>query len=176
VLVPGKDHRLGSLEACRASCDAEAACTAWLHCWHPSGCDDGIALNTYWYVPVLVADYFRHTLSSSRMPHVKVRAGQHCDGPAWATSEGLQCLPGADVLSAGTPTGHVSCCGCRAMCRCLTGAARSHSPAPPWAFSSQVQTRSVLGTLSCGGVLAHSGTAICQSMHLTLFQCTQLVW
>lgn len=48
MLVPGKDSRLGSVEACRAACLANAACTAWLYCWHPSGCDDGAAINPYW--------------------------------------------------------------------------------------------------------------------------------
>lgn len=48
VLLPGKENRLPSLEACRAACLAEAACTAWLYCWRPGGCDDGIVYNNYW--------------------------------------------------------------------------------------------------------------------------------
>jgi hypothetical protein len=65
VLVPGKDNRLGSVEACRAACLANAACTAWLYCWHPSGCDDGAANNPYWCHP-------HGTLPARHLPHSKL--------------------------------------------------------------------------------------------------------
>lgn len=61
VLLPGKNNKQSGLEACRASCLAEAACTAWLYCWRPGGCDDGVNYNNYWCAPGSEAWPFSHT-------------------------------------------------------------------------------------------------------------------
>lgn len=41
VLRSGRRHRVQTPSDCRAACRRTVACNAWLHCWHPTGCDGG---------------------------------------------------------------------------------------------------------------------------------------
>lgn len=41
VVVLGKFNLRADAASCRRSCAVTEKCSAWVHCWEPSGCDDG---------------------------------------------------------------------------------------------------------------------------------------
>lgn len=49
VLLPGRNNRLMNLHSCREACAKQAGCNAWLYCWRPGGCDDGVEYNPRWW-------------------------------------------------------------------------------------------------------------------------------
>jgi len=38
-----------NLHSCREACAKQAGCNAWLYCWRPGGCDDGVEYNPRWW-------------------------------------------------------------------------------------------------------------------------------
>jgi len=43
IVGPGFSQRAPSAGHCRGACRKAAYCNMWLYCWHPGGCDDGLA-------------------------------------------------------------------------------------------------------------------------------------